>query len=140
MRRARTALGVLLVVLAFLVGWLWLGTSKTEAPTRPATVTVPQSADPESGLRWIALADLPPEARRALGRIRTRGPFPYRRDGAVFGNREHVLPRERRAYYHEYTVETPGSSDRGARRLVTGARGELYYTDDHYRTFRRISK
>lgn len=140
MRRARTALGVLLVLLAFLVGWLWLGTSKTEAPTRPAAVTVTQSVDPESGLRWIALADLPPEARRTLDRIRARGPFPYRRDGAVFGNREHALPRERRGYYREYTVETPGSSDRGPRRIVTGGRGELYYTDDHYGSFRRISR
>lgn len=140
MRRARTALGVLVVLLAFLVGWLWLGTSKTEAPTRPATVTVAQSVDPESGLRWIALSDLPTEARRTLDRIRARGPFPFRRDGAVFGNREHILPRERRGYYHEYTVETPGASNRGARRIVTGGRGELYYTDDHYGSFRRISR
>jgi ribonuclease T1 len=139
-RRARTALGVLVVALAFLVGWLWLGTPNTDAPTRPATVTIAQSVDPESGLHWIALADLPPQARRTLDRIRSRGPFPYRRDGAVFGNREGILPRERRGYYHEYTVETPGASSRGGRRIVIGARDELYYTDDHYGSFRRISR
>ncbi|HEY3074431.1 MAG TPA: ribonuclease domain-containing protein, partial [Burkholderiales bacterium] len=60
------------------------------------------------------------------------------RDGAVFGNREGLLPRRSRGYYREYTVRTPGARDRGARRIVAGHDGELYYSDDHYRTFRRI--
>ncbi len=86
----------------------------------------------------IALSQLPPEARETLELIKAGGPFPYARDGAVFGNRERLLPGAERGYYREYTVRTPGARDRGARRIVAGARGEFYYTDDHYRSFRRI--
>jgi ribonuclease T1 len=86
----------------------------------------------------IRLAQLPPEARQTLALIRAGGPFPYARDGVVFGNREGLLPKRNRDYYREYTVKTPGSRDRGARRIVAGANGELYYTDDHYRSFKRI--
>jgi ribonuclease T1 len=86
----------------------------------------------------IAARDLPPEARETLRRIDAGGPFPYRRDGVVFGNREHRLPEAPRGHYHEYTVPTPGAHDRGARRIIAGATRERYYTDDHYRTFRRI--
>ena len=81
---------------------------------------------------------LPPEARATLDLVKTDGPFPYARDGAVFGNREGLLPKQPRGYYREYTVRTPGARDRGPRRIVAGKRGELYYTEDHYRTFRRI--
>lgn len=86
----------------------------------------------------VALADLPPEARTTLRLIEQGGPFPYRRDGVVFGNYERRLPLRPRGHYREYTVPTPGARDRGARRIVTGDHGERYYTDDHYRTFRRI--
>ncbi|HEX7054818.1 MAG TPA: ribonuclease domain-containing protein [Burkholderiales bacterium] len=86
----------------------------------------------------IALHELPPEARATLSLIRAGGPFPYERDGAVFGNREGRLPKRPRGYYREYTVPTPGARDRGARRIVTGRAGEAYYTEDHYRSFRRI--
>lgn len=86
----------------------------------------------------VRLAELPPEARQTLSLIRQGGPFPYARDGAVFSNREAQLPGRRRGYYHEYTVKTPGARDRGARRIVVGEGGERYYTDDHYRSFRRI--
>ena len=82
--------------------------------------------------------DLPREARATLALIRAGGPFPYSRDGAVFSNREAVLPKRSRGYYREYTVKTPGAKDRGARRIVAGQGGEFYYTDDHYRSFRRI--
>jgi ribonuclease T1 len=85
---------------------------------------------------------LPPQARRTLQLIRQGGPFPYARDGTVFGNRERLLPRKPRGYYTEYTVPTPHARDRGARRIVAGGeRGrftEFYYTDDHYASFRRI--
>lgn len=91
-----------------------------------------------AGSASIALGELPPQARETLHLIAAGGPFPYRRDGAIFGNREKRLPREPRGYYHEYTVPTPGAKDRGARRIITGAAHERYYTDDHYRTFRRI--
>ena len=81
---------------------------------------------------------LPQEARETLLLIRAGGPFPYQKDGTVFGNREALLPKRERGYYREYTVRTPGARDRGARRIVAGRGGEYYYTDDHYRTFRRI--
>jgi ribonuclease T1 len=86
----------------------------------------------------IAVAELPPEAAATLALIRTNGPYPYAKDGAVFGNREGLLPKQKRGYYREYTVKTPGSRTRGARRVVKGAGGELFYTDDHYNSFKRI--
>ena len=86
----------------------------------------------------IAVAALPPEARQTLQIIKRGGPFPYERDGAAFGNYERLLPQRSRGYYHEYTVPTPGAKTRGARRIVSGRGGEYYYSDDHYRTFKRI--
>ena len=86
----------------------------------------------------ISAGELPKEARATLALIKAGGPFPYRQDASVFGNREGVLPKAARGVYHEYTVKTPGSRDRGARRIIAGKAGEYYYTDDHYRSFRRI--
>jgi ribonuclease T1 len=90
----------------------------------------------------IRVEALPPEAKITLELIRRGGPFPYKKDGSVFGNYEGNLPKQRRGYYREYTVETPGSRNRGARRIVAGGetevRTEFYYTDDHYRSFKRI--
>jgi ribonuclease T1 len=86
----------------------------------------------------VRVAELPREARDTLALIRKGGPFPYSRDGAVFANREGRLPPAPRGTYREYTVRTPGSRDRGARRIVHSMRGEFYYTADHYRSFRRI--
>ena len=95
------------------------------------------TADPrQSGA--LAVAQLPPEARTTLRLIESGGPFPYAKDGSTFGNRERRLPPKPRDYYREYTVPTPGSQERGARRIVTGGGGERYYTHDHYRTFKRI--
>ena len=88
----------------------------------------------------ITAGELPAEARSTVERIRRGGPFPYRRDGIVFGNFEERLPVMARGYYREYTVRTPGAQDRGARRIVAGKGGELYYTDDHYNSFRRIKE
>lgn len=96
---------------------------------------------PEAGgtpVPTVRMAELPPEAINTLRLIERKGPFPYAKDGAVFGNREGRLPRQRRGYYREYTVKTPGERTRGARRIVSGAGGERYYTADHYDTFRRI--
>lgn len=87
---------------------------------------------------WVLLAELPREAQQTLVLIKNDGPFPYPRDGIVFGNYEKRLPLRQRGYYHEYTVKTPGSRDRGARRIIAGRADEFYYTDDHYRSFRRI--
>ena len=89
-------------------------------------------------LASVNVAELPPEARSTLQLIRQGGPFPYSRDGVVFGNFEKSLPQQPRNYYHEYTVKTPGAHNRGARRIVCGAPVECYYSGDHYRTFRRI--
>ena len=91
----------------------------------------------------VALSTLPPQAREMQQLILSGGPFPYPKDGIVFGNRERQLPRKSRGYYHEYTVKTPGARDRGARRIVCGGepvtRPEVcYYTEDHYASFRRI--
>lgn len=82
--------------------------------------------------------DLPEEARQTLELIKSNGPFPHRQDGTTFGNREKRLPLRANGYYREYTVKTPGAKDRGSRRIVAGNGGELYYTEDHYRSFRRI--
>jgi ribonuclease T1 len=86
----------------------------------------------------VAIAELPPEARRTLEIIKHGGPFRYKNDGSIFGNRERRLPQRSHGYYREYTVPTPGARDRGARRIVAGRHAEYYYTDDHYDTFRRI--
>jgi ribonuclease T1 len=94
----------------------------------------------KDALQEIAVGELPPEAHRTIGLIRTGGPFPYERDGIVFGNFEKLLPLKERGYYREYTVRTPGVKGRGARRIVSGGSGELYYTDDHYQSFKRIKE
>ncbi len=86
----------------------------------------------------VRVKELPVEARQTLTLIKQNGPFPYERDGVVFGNREALLPKRERGYYREFTVKTPGARDRGARRIVAGRGAEYYYSDDHYRSFRRI--
>ncbi len=93
----------------------------------------------QSGLPVILYEDLPPEAHDTIKLIEQDGPFPYDRDGVVFENREGILPDEDYGYYHEYTVITPGENDRGARRIVTGEDGEMYYTDDHYDSFSEVA-
>ena len=98
-------------------------------------------------LASVRLTELPPEAKQTLELIQRGGPFPFpKKDGSTFSNRENRLPQQTRGYYREYTVPTPGSRDRGARRIVAGegrsgnvaSSGEYYYTDDHYSSFRRI--
>ena len=95
-----------------------------------------------SGAATVMVADLPRQGRETYELIRQGGPFPYDKDGTVFGNRERLLPLEQRGYYREYTVKTPGSRDRGARRIVCGgpsrAPHACYYTADHYASFRKI--
>ncbi len=108
----------------------------TATPARKPTAT-PRSVS-RSGLPTIAYDRLPAEARETIRLIQAGGPFPYRQDGVTFQNREGLLPGKPRGYYSEYTVETPGSSDRGARRIIAGEGGELYYTADHYDSFREV--
>ena len=107
------------------------GRTAAPAPSHGATTRA-------GGLARVGLDDLPAEARRTVGLIERDGPFPYPKDGATFGNRERLLPAQRPGYYREYTVPTPGSDDRGARRLIAGEGGELFYTDDHYATFVQV--
>jgi ribonuclease T1 len=95
---------------------------------------------PSDEIGVISANELPAEARQTLSRIQAGGPFPYAKDGVVFSNRERRLPRQSRGYYHEFTVKTPGARDRGARRIISGRPAEYYYTDDHYRSFRRIQE
>lgn len=93
---------------------------------------------PNDGMPTVSASDLPDQARTTMKLIQAGGPFPYHQDGSVFQNRERLLPKESSGYYHEYTVETPGSPDRGARRIIAARDGTLYYTADHYNSFRRI--
>jgi ribonuclease T1 len=99
-------------------------------------VTVPDST------ATVALAQLPPQAVKTLNLIAAGGPYPYEKDGVVFGNRERLLPPRQRGYYHEYTVPTPRAHNRGARRIVCGGplrrTDNCYYSDDHYASFNRI--
>jgi len=105
----------------------------------PASTTLSNEIDYRfSTLDPIDVGELPPEAVDTLNLVFDGGPFPFDRDDTVFQNREGLLPDHDRGYYREYTVITPGESDRGARRIVAGADGDLYYTHDHYRSFREI--
>ncbi|MFC9296527.1 ribonuclease domain-containing protein [Streptomyces sp. NPDC057011] len=90
------------------------------------------------GMATVRADALPQQAREVLALIDRGGPYPYRQDGTVFGNFEKALPKQKRGYYHEFTVRTPGKRDRGARRIVTGEGGEFFYTDDHYETFKAV--
>jgi ribonuclease T1 len=86
----------------------------------------------------VSVKDIPPEARETLALIKQNRPLPYPQDGKIFSNRERRLPLRAQGYYREYTVKTPGIRDRGARRIIAGNAGEFYYTEDHYRSFRKI--
>ena len=126
-----------LALLAFvLAGVPQTGTAPSGAGTTSAVTTEapPALANP-SGLPEVKASDLPAEARQTLALIARGGPYPYSRDDATFGNLERILPRRSSGYYKEYTVRTPGESDRGARRIVAGQVGEKYYTPDHYNSF-----
>ena len=121
------------------IGALLLAAAALLAPPGAARDVPPAIAE-------VSIEELPVEARQTLARIKRGGPYAYSKDGSVFGNREKRLPAQPRGYYTEYTVKTPYSRDRGARRIVAGrgagrdpaTSGEYYYTDDHYNSFRRI--
>ncbi len=137
---------VALVAIVLLVGGCGaaIAPAPTSAPSTPAAPTpstlIPSAQTVPSGFQGgtITLGQLPPEARVTLELVGRGGPFPYRQDGTFFGNREGLLPARPTGTYHEYTVRTPGSPDRGARRLIVGSAGERYYTDDHYDSFRFV--
>lgn len=127
-----------------LLGWALLAALVGAIGLIPAAQA---GAPSDAGLFTVRADDLPQEARATLALIRRGGPFPYpHKDGSIFGNFERRLPPQPRGYYREYTVPTPGRSDRGPRRIVAGegrsadvaTSGEYYYTSNHYRSFRRI--
>ena len=101
---------------------------------RTAACTVGQS---------VAARELPKQGQDTLALIASGGPFASNRDGIQFGNRERILPSEKRGYYREYTVRTPGVKSRGARRIVCGgaerSTDQCYYSDDHYQSFKCIA-
>lgn len=147
-RRIGGVLGVIL-----LIGVVWLvrlgstpdpaadpaPTPSASASARTSPATDPSTRDRETGLRVVDLASMPVQAQQTVALIERGGPYPYAKDGAVFGNREAILPRQRSGYYREYTVITPEEGDRGARRIVTGDRDRaFFYTDDHYASFARV--
>ncbi|MFD9793064.1 ribonuclease domain-containing protein [Streptomyces sp. NPDC059070] len=137
-RSARITVSVLLACLALLL--TGCGGSKKQ-DVRPSGATASGAAATPGwakGMATVRAGALPPEAQQTLKLIDQGGPFPYAKDGTVFGNFEKALPKQQRGYYHEYTVNTPKSRDRGARRLVTGGSGEIYYTGDHYKTFKAV--
>jgi ribonuclease T1 len=139
MTRLLTACG-----LALLMGWassaalnpVWAKAPNTQASNALVGKT-------PAGMGTISLAELPKQGRDTYSQILAGGPFPYDKDGTVFGNRERILPKEKRGYYREYTVKTPFSRTRGARRIVCGglkpaAPEACYYTADHYSSFQHI--
>jgi len=142
--KALVAVGALVV----LAGWLFVTITDsgsvdgvTATPTVSASAAVVQdggSGASTSGLPTVALAALPSEARATHRLILDGGPYPYSQDDGVFGNREGNLPDREYGWYREYTVETPGSPDRGPRRFVVGEDGLFFYTDDHYNSFREV--
>ena len=145
-RTARLAVALLAVVVVLVVWW-WAGHGSDGqleeraaggSSARSAPSAAGSAPKDDSGLPTVQLAELPREAQRTLDLIAAGGPYPYSRDGVVFQNRERLLPRKAGGYYHEYTVPTPGEDDRGARRIITGDGGELYWTPDHYASFRVI--
>jgi ribonuclease T1 len=132
-----------------LLAWQYLrklGLAITVAGAVASTGVAPELAfanDPTCVGGIVALASLSREAQATHERIRSGGPHPYPKDGSVFGNRERLLPAERRGHYREYTVQAVGARDRGARRIVCGGRESrapeaCYYTGDHYASFCRI--
>ena len=142
--RRRITIALVGLIVLVLAGWLirdLAGGSGTPAPTTASTAAsgtasglVPGAST--SKLPVKALSSLPKETADTWKLIQQGGPFPYpKNDGVVFHNNGNVLPRNKDGYYHEYTVDTPGSKNRATRRLITGSQRELYYTDDHYDSF-----
>ncbi|MGI8561133.1 MAG: ribonuclease domain-containing protein [Luteimonas sp.] len=127
------------LIIAGLLLALWAWTQLAPVQNAGVVASAP-SASGETARVHDLPGFLPPEAHATLRLVDRGGPFPHRQDGGVFGNRERLLPSRPRGYYREYTVRTPGARDRRARRIVSGGDppSEYFYTDDHYRSFRRF--
>lgn len=153
-KRSTTWITVLAMLLLGIAAWSFLrtpspaptsGTSPADPSREAIALALPPPMAPGTAATPAASPQypdfLPAEAIDTLQLIARGGPYPHRQDDGVFGNRERRLPQQPRGYYREYTVETPGSRDRGARRIVSGGQPpvEYFYTDDHYRSFRRFT-
>jgi ribonuclease T1 len=125
------AVRVLFAVVIGLVG--------ISVPAGAGQLAVQAACGNTSGFAKVNLSSLPTQATDTVRLVQRGGPYPYPQDGGVFQNREQILPLCSASYYHEYTVKTPGSSTRGARRIVTGSAGEYFYTSDHYVSFRLVN-
>jgi ribonuclease T1 len=136
----KQVLGLVTVVAITLLGMVCIIQYARNVPSPPQTApaTTADNGTPRSNLPTVNVVDLPPEAVETLGLIDQGGPYPYRQDGATYHNFEKLLPQQPSGYYREFTVPTPGSDDRGPRRLVVGLEGDIYYTDDHYQSFRQV--
>jgi ribonuclease T1 len=130
------ALRALLAGLLAVVGLVGFQAGGVSAAALPASVVAQAPCGDTSAFVKVDLSALPSEATDTVNLIKQGGPYPYPQDGGVFSNREGVLPTCEDGYYKEYTVKTPGSDDRGARRFVVGNRGEYFYTEDHYESFK----
>jgi ribonuclease T1 len=129
-RRVRRPLVALVALVAALAAGYGIRAAESSHPHHPPAVSTRAP---------VALSALPVQVAETVRLIQQNGPFPYpRNDGVVFDNAEHLLPSESHGYYREYTVPTPGSATRGARRVITGQHGEYYYTGDHYASFVRV--
>lgn len=138
-RRTRRPLLALVALLLLLTIGYAVQAAQSHRHGSPPTATASATVGARSAAgAVVALSALPPEARSTVALIQAGGPFPYPRDGVVFVNREGLLAHQRSGYYHEYTVTTPGESDRGPRRVIVGGGQNFYYTADHYASFRRI--
>ena len=134
MTSIRSVVAAVVVLLAALTA----GCSADTAAPPVASASALVAAAGTSGLPSVALTELPVEAQETYEVILDGGPYPYSQDDRVFGNREGILPEQDYGWYREYTVETPGSADRGARRFVVGEDDVFFYTDDHYDSFREV--
>ncbi|WP_194906549.1 ribonuclease domain-containing protein [Catenulispora rubra] len=132
-RRTTPLVALLALLIVAALGLAGCGSSSSKGSSSKAGSS--SAAAKPAGMASIAEASLPAEARDVIKRIDDGGTFQYRQDGVTFQNRERQLPSEPSGYYREYTVATPGAADRGARRLILGRNGELYYTPDHYKSF-----
>ena len=134
----RPQIALLALVVAVGIGY---GVDALHDSSRAGQSTGPSAsatARPTQLTQSVALSALPAQVAQTVHLIKAGGPFPYSQDGVVFDNNEHLLPAQPHGYYHEYTVVTPGASDRATRRIVTGRNGEYFYTADHYESFRRV--
>ncbi len=142
MRRRTKSVFWILAALAVFVTALWQQRAEYAPKARTPHASVPVSVETQ---RWARVQQVVPAAEReallaTLALIDRGGPFPHKKDGGTFSNREAQLPAQPRGYYHEYTVPTPGANDRGARRVVQGREGDTWYTSDHYASFVRIDR